>query len=113
MSKNDRKLVDFDKVVADRCEKIHNVLAIKAKEYQRNDNRFHNFEVGADMTGQSALRVLDGFMLKHLISYRDIINDIEQGNMPTEALIDEKFGDIINYFILQEGQIKQMLLNNG
>ena len=96
----------FDKLVEERCEKIKQILSIKAKEYRRNGNPLHNFEVGATMFNQRPTRVLDGFLNKHLISYRDILNDIDNGKLIPEELIDEKFGDIINYFILQESIIK-------
>lgn len=100
----------FDELLAQRIEKIHNSLAIKAKEYVRNDDPLHNFNVGASITGENPLSILDGFMLKHYISYRDMLHDIENGKYPTREYILEKFGDLINYFILGEiiilGQLK-------
>ena len=56
-------------------------------------------------------RVLDGFLLKHLLSYYDVLDDMDKGKYPTDEYIDEKFGDIINYFILQEAQIKNLKAN--
>jgi len=88
-----------------RLELIKETLTIKAKEYVRNNDEFHNFNEGAKITGQSPLRVLDGFLLKHLISYRDMLDDIDEGKLPTREHIEEKLGDIINYFILQEAQL--------
>lgn len=100
---------EFDKIVDERLAKIKQVLLVKAKEYRRNDNALHNFEIGAKIINDSPTRVLDGFLLKHLVSYRDMLNDIDDGKLPTEEYINEKFGDIINYFILQEAQIKNMI----
>jgi len=88
-----------------RIKLIKETLTIKAKEYVRNNDEFHNFNEGAKITGQSPLRVLDGFLLKHLISYRDMLDDIDEGKLPTREHIEEKLGDIINYFILQEAQL--------
>lgn len=94
-----------------RLELIKETLTIKAKEYVRNNDEFHNFNEGAKMTGQSPLRVLDGFLLKHLVSYRDMLDDIEEGKLPTKEYIEEKLGDIINYFILQEAQLYKTISN--
>jgi len=100
---------EFDKIVDARIHKIKETLSIKAKEYRRNDNALHNFEAGAYISGKSPLVVLDGFLLKHIVSYNDMINDISEGKLPTEAYVDEKLGDIINYFVLQEAQIKKLI----
>ena len=94
-----------------RLELIKETLTIKAKEYVRNNDEFHNFNEGAKMTGQSPLRVLDGYLLKQLVSYRDMLDDIEEGKLPTKEYIEEKLGDIINYFILQEAQLYKRISN--
>lgn len=100
---------DFEKVLSRRLDRIKETLGIKAKEYVRNNDRLHNFNVGADITNTGRHRVLDGFLMKHYISYRDMLDDIDNGKLPTPAYIDEKIGDIINYFILQEASMLQDL----
>ena len=102
----------FQQVVRERCDTIVSLLAIKGKEYRRKDNPFHNFERGAKITNETPFEVLDGFLLKHLISYRDMLNDIKEGKIPSLGLVEEKFGDIINYFVLQEAQIKNLIEEN-
>jgi hypothetical protein len=99
---------DFDKLVDNRLNKIRELLIVKGREYRRNNNPFHNFEVGSFISNQTTTRVLDGFMLKHYISYRDILNDIDKGILPSDQLIEEKFTDIMVYLILQEANIKNM-----
>jgi len=64
---------------------------------------------GAEISGISRERVLHGFMLKHLISYLDMLDDMDKGIIPTEAYLDEKIGDIINYFVLQEASILEKI----
>ena len=96
---------EFGNYVDQRVDSIMNTLVIKGKEYSRNDDRLHNFNQGALITGQTRERVLDGFLMKHLISYRDILNDIDNNVLENNPdYIREKFGDIINYFIIQEMQ---------
>ena len=99
------KHFDFDSIVKTTLNDIENLLVVKGKEYRRNNNVFHNFEVGANIANQTPERVLNGFLLKHLISYNDILNDIEEDKNPSKELIQEKFNDIITYFVIQKAQI--------
>ena len=99
----------MDKVIDDRLNQSREILLHKAKEYVRNGDRLHNFNVGARMSGQSRERVLKGFMLKHFISVFDIIDDIDKGVLPKEDVLNEKIGDSINYLILLEASIKDKL----
>ena len=101
--------IDFDEVVSNRLESIKNTLLIKAKEYAKGDeDRLHNFNRGAQITGQSREKVLQGFMLKHLVSVFDMIDDPSKA---TEYMIEEKVGDAINYLILLEASFKDRLNN--
>ncbi len=92
---------EFDIQVKHILEKIKLILIKKGKEYRRNNNPFHNFEEGAKISGQTPERVLQGFLLKHLISYQDILNDLDKGILPKQEMIDEKFTDILVYFTIQ------------
>lgn len=92
----------FNEVLDSRLEKIKNVLAVKAKEYVRNEDRLHNFHVGARLEKKHPTEVLHGMMLKHYISYLDILKDVQEGKEVKKAIVDEKIGDLINYLILQE-----------
>lgn len=93
---------DFSELLERRIELTRNVLDSKSKEYSSDDDKLHNFLRAARVSGQSASRALNGMLLKHLISYFDMIDKIEEGHAFERAYLDEKFGDIINYFILQE-----------
>lgn len=76
-------------------------LQEKAIEYSRNNDPFHNFNKGALQTGKDPRVVLYGFLLKHLISLNDIVDDLERlGKEPIESMIDEKIGDTIIYLAL-------------
>ena len=98
---------DFNKLVEERCNKIVATLAAKQKEYSTADDKLHNFNRGASIAGQSRERVLHGFMLKHYISFMDIIDNVDKGIIPSDEVIDEKIGDIINYMILAEACLKE------
>lgn len=100
---------EFDSVLNNALERTQKVLGVKAKEYVRNGDRLHNFNRGSDITGESREKVLRGFMLKHLISIFDIIDDLEEGKLPSREVVDEKFGDAVNYFVLLEASFVDRL----
>ena len=102
----------FDNVVRERTEKIIQVLSEKAKEYRRNDNPMHNFDKASAITGMSRERALFGFALKHLISFQDILDDLDKGITPDYSKVDEKIGDLINYLILCESSLKENSLSD-
>lgn len=91
----------FDEVVDVFLSSIRETILIKGKEYRRNNNPFHNFDIGSQRSGLIREKVLDGFLLKHEISISDITNDLVEGKLPTIATLDEKFGDNVIYLILK------------
>lgn len=102
MNNQTQKETDFDIEVQSTLQKIQELLLAKGKEYRRGNNPYHNFEVGAKMTNEIPEKVLHGFLLKHLVSYQDMLNDIEQGKLPKIEVVEEKFGDILVYFLIQK-----------
>lgn len=103
----------FDKVVNKTLSQSREVLTVKAKEYRRNDNPFHNFEVGAMKTNQTREQIIRSFALKHEISIEDIVNDIAEGKLPNKAIVDEKITDAINYLIILKASILDRLANKS
>ena len=95
----------FDEIVEEVCEQIKQTLLVKAKEYRRNNNPFHNFDVGSQRSGLIREKVLDGFLLKHEVSIADMTNDLVVGKLPTKEILDEKFGDNIIYLIIKKASI--------
>lgn len=106
------KEIEFDFEIQSTMQKIQELLLVKGKEYRRNNNPYHNFEVAARKKGTTPERALDGFLLKHLVSYDDMLNDIEHGVLPKIEVVEEKFNDIIVYFLIQKAQILNRI-NNG
>jgi hypothetical protein len=74
-------------------------LINKAGEYASDADRFHNFYAGAAISGQTPARTLWGFLVKHLVSVRDIVD----GRKADRAMLREKIGDCRNYLVLLEG----------
>ena len=65
----------------------------------------HNFEVAARISASTREKALFGMALKHHVSIADMRNDIEKGIYPTREQINEKFGDAINYLILEKASM--------
>lgn len=101
-----------DNLLNERLQLIKETLGQKAKEYARNEDRMHNFNKAAEKSGKTREECLDGFRLKHVISVDDMRQDIKNGKLPTLAQVREKFGDIINYYILEEMSITHRIMED-
>lgn len=101
----------FDTLVDTRCMQIKRTLIEKGKEYRRNNDPLHNFRIAAKVQNTTEEKALWGFAAKHYVSFLDIINDAEQGKLPTMEIVDEKIGDLINYLILCEASLKEKIIN--
>ena len=88
---------------------LETLLIKKGNEYVRNNDKFHNFNEGAKITGQTPEKVLYGFLLKHLISVNDIRNDLDKGIIPTEFAVNEKYNDILIYFLLEKSMLMERI----
>lgn len=96
---------DFNKVVDARIEKIKATLIKKAAEYSSDDDRLHNFKIAGRINGETPEKALWGMMAKHLVSVIDIIAGTSKGEVPSEAIREEKLNDSICYLILLEALI--------
>jgi hypothetical protein len=101
----------FDTLVDTRCMIIKRTLVEKGKEYRRDNDPLHNFRIAAKVQNTTEEKALWGFAVKHYVSFLDILNDIEQGKLPEQEVVDEKIGDLINYLILCEASIKEKINN--
>jgi len=93
---------EFQALLERRLKLTSQTLASKSSEYSTDDDKLHNFKRTATVAECHPAEALDGMLLKHYIWYRDALKKIKNGERFSQKIIDEKFGDIINYFILQE-----------
>jgi hypothetical protein len=89
-------------VIQQTMSTISDLLTVKGVEYIRNDDPVHNFNVGSKISGEHPAKILDGFLMKHYVSYRDLLNDLCDGRPVPKSIIEEKFNDILVYFLLQK-----------
>lgn len=101
-----------DKMLDEILEKVKHVLSVKAKEYVRNGDRMHNFNVASEMTGMSREEVIAAFRLKHEVSIIDLRKDVKEGKIIPQELLEEKYLDAVNYYILELMSITQTNQNN-
>lgn len=92
----------FNKELDKLFDSIRQKFAVKGDEYATEQSVFANFDKGSRVTGLPPELVLDGYLTKHYVSYRDMLDTIYSGARPGAELIEEKLGDIILYFILQK-----------
>lgn len=93
---------EFEKVVDETLSQLRETLIVKAKEYRRNNNPFHNFEQGEKRSDRTREQVLDGFLLKHEISIADMTTDLANGKLPQQAAVNEKFNDNLIYLLIKK-----------
>lgn len=104
--------LEFDAIVEARLAAIRKTLIEKGKEYRRNNDPLHNFNVAAMVSQTTREKALWGFATKHYVSFLDMLNDIEEGKLPKREVVNEKIGDLINYLILCEASIKDRLTSD-
>ena len=90
---------------------ISEILKKKAIEYIRNEDYMHNFNKASVKKGITREQAIDGMRLKHEVSIDDMRNDIANGRLPSKELVEEKFGDIVNYYILEQMSILHKIDN--
>lgn len=104
---------DFNLIIKERINKVQDLLIKKSEEYVRGNDRFHNFTVGANLTGETKEKVLWGFLIKHIVSVQDIINDINNTKkIPRKEIVSEKIGDCLTYLLILEALIEERRNNN-
>jgi hypothetical protein len=96
----------FNNIVKDQLEKSEATLIKKAAEYASEGDRLHNFKLAALLQEISEKEALSGMMTKHTISVYDIIKS--DGPTPSQAYIDEKIGDLINYLLLLKAVLHEL-----
>jgi hypothetical protein len=105
------KIKEFSELLERRINKTREVLDKKNAEYADGaDDKLYNFKRAAKISGDTVKKTLAGMMLKHEVSIWDIIDGKRSF---TEAMIDEKIGDMINYLILLEAVLKENMAENA
>lgn len=95
----------YEKIVETQLQKCEDVLLMKSREYATDDDMLHNFNVAAELKGETPQQALAGFMAKHTVSVYDMCQ-APDGKFTMEKW-DEKITDHINYLILLKAVVHQ------
>lgn len=102
----------FDEVLREQLKQTEATLGLKGREYSKGADRFSNFKDAARIEQVSPEKALLGMMVKHEVSVRDIVAKLDT-ELPTEAMLNEKCGDWLNYIVLLKGMIVERIRNAG
>ena len=101
---------DFDAIVLSTIEKLKDLIITKGREYRRNNNPLHNFEMAARKKNITREQALDGMLLKHEVSIDDIVEDMSKGILPPSEVVEEKMNDILVYNLIKKASILDQLV---
>lgn len=91
-----------EKYLPDMLVHTKRVLAAKQDEYSANQDRMHNFKTSAILQSLVTVDTPEAaawnLVSKQLVSVIDMIN--EPGIMYNYDYMQEKIGDVVNYFLL-------------
>lgn len=102
----------FNRLVNERLLAVVNTVSGKRAEYAVGHDVLVNFKEGVRLSGetggpvQAPEQVLWGYLLKHLVSVRDLVEGRKQ---PTRPVLAEKLGDVIVYTLLLEGLLTERM----
>ena len=105
---------EFMDFVRKRFERSIDMLREKNHDYGTFFDRFHTFNDGVKFgleDNDTRESILWGIAIKHLSSVKKMVRGAKNGNYPTEYHIEEKIGDLINYFILLEAMLTERAQN--
>ena len=91
----------FDKYLNLRLNSIKSSLQNKSDEYS-TENSMYNFVKAAEIDDNLPEEELHSMMMKHFVTYLKELKGLKDDKIPSIDKIRERFGDIINYFIMQE-----------
>lgn len=86
----------FNNLVKEIREASLDTLTKKNAKYATDEDRLHNFKVGAAITGGTPAQAALGHMAKHLASLQD---KVARNDFHDRADLKEKIQDSINYLV--------------
>tara|TARA_Y100000361_G_scaffold135648_1_gene135741 strand:+ start:335 stop:649 length:315 start_codon:yes stop_codon:yes gene_type:complete len=103
------KLSKFKSLLHSIFKRSEDTFTVKRAEYADDIDVFENIRNGVGFSLNSEPEhVAWSYAAKHLESIQSIIRKLPN-EKPSEELINEKFGDAINYLIIIEGLLKERL----
>lgn len=98
---------EFNEVAKELIGHCQSTLMYKAGEYA-TDDRLYNFKQPVSLMNSNPAQVCLWYQMKHIASIAKIAEEINQGKLPSKALLEEKCGDMLNYTILFYACVTEM-----
>ena len=105
----------FEKLLKQLDDSSVNTLIEKNKRYGKSDDVLHNFNTGADIMGGTPAQACWGYLTKHLVALRDMV---EKNEFDKDDFL-EKCQDSINYIrflycigMEENNKLKENLVQN-
>lgn len=86
--------VKFEGLLKELDNNSVETLIAKNAKYSSSDDRLHNFNAGADISGQTPAQTCWGYLSKHLVALRDMV---DRNDFSDREDFLEKCQDSINY----------------
>lgn len=93
---------EFNKVVEEQIQHCKDLLISKGTEYKSTVDRFHTFDVAAELQNCSSRQALAGMMAKHTVSVYDMCQGEDTYSLDRW---EEKITDSINYLLLLKAMV--------
>lgn len=100
------KFRDISQALIDNC---WNTLFNKQQEYATDEDALANFKQPTSIMQTNQAEVCLFYTMKHIGSMVKIAKDMNKGEMPSKALLEEKVGDYINYGLLFYANALEMI----
>lgn len=100
---------DFETVAKQTINHCWDLLFDKSKEYANDEDRLANFKQATSLMNTNPARVCMFYATKHIASMAKIAEDIDKGIYPSEETLTEKVGDFINYGLLFQANVLELL----
>jgi len=106
---------EFEKQIASLFDKCFTNLVEKDVEYAGHGDAFEAFREAAKVEGTLPEEIARRYRLKHDMSLRKLLNDIQAGHTEnlTKEFVEEKCKDIICYTALIYGMLMERISNES
>ena len=99
----------FNQLIEEQLNYCKELLSSKNDEYAQKTDKLSNFRQSSSLLGMCAAEVAFCYDTKHIASIQKIVHEISQGKFPTKELWREKITDYINYGLLINACVMEVL----
>ena len=99
------KVEQFRRLMEEQFDIIRRTEEEKRPLYAKKPDRLCHFKDSGDAKGETPERALWGMWVKHYTAMRYVLDDIDEGKLPSAAYLNELIKDLVFYPILLKALI--------